>query len=292
MSRLTKIQKGPQEAPWSLVIQGADGVGKTQFGLACPAPIFLKLESKDDELDDHKYMPETWEDALGFCDDLTGAHDYQTFVVDTVDWLNDLVEAHVVKKNNWTSMQDKKAEFGRGTDALLDEWRIFLSKLEQLRIKRKMNILLLAHTEIRRFSDPDAAIGDYDRFEIKMPKKIASQIREWSKAVFFACFETTTVGEWKKKGQSTGRRIMHTERRAGFDAKNIWGLPPMLPLSFSEFEEKRKGVSEALATEFAQRRDSLNEEQRKAFDEWWSKQSNKQVAMAQAVQHWKSKEAA
>ncbi len=77
---------------------------------------------------------------------------------------------------------------------------------------------------------------------MKLPPKVAGLIREWVDCVLFADFETVTseVTKGRSKGITTGARIIHTERRAAWDAKNRYGLPPHMPLSFSDFEAARR----------------------------------------------------
>jgi hypothetical protein len=58
-------------------------------------------------------------------------------------------------------------------------------------------------------------------------------LKQWVDAVLFANYETFVDKASKMargKGLSTGARIIHTERRAAWDAKNRYGLPEHLPL--------------------------------------------------------------
>ena len=41
----------------------------------------------------------------------------------------------------------------------------------------------------------------------------------------------------------TGERILRSVAGSGYDAKNRWGLPPVLPLSWSAFESARASAS-------------------------------------------------
>lgn len=288
-SRLQRVHKGPKKSAWSMVLTGVEGVGKTTFGLTTPAPIFLSAEAGDEELDNHSYIPTDWLDVLGFVtEDLAGEHEYQTLVVDSVDWIHALVEDYVCAKNKWDDIE--APGYGKGYTATLGEWRKLLAQLERLRTDRGMNVLMIGHTEIKRFNNPDGE--DYDRFQMKMYNKASALVREWAKCVFFAEFETHTTGKQKKKGIQTGRRIMHTERRAAFDAKNRFGLPPVLPLSYQAFEEARGAVTSNVDKELEERLGAMDEETRKKFDAWFAKQPNKQIAKAQALNQLRSKEAA
>jgi hypothetical protein len=121
--------------------------------------------------------------------------------------------------------------FGKGYNAALDRWRDMLSRLDTLRDRRGMNVILLAHSWIKTFRNPEG--DDFDRYELKLHAKTSGLIKEWSDAVLFAAYETLTATDKSKRtrGISTGARIVHTERRAAFDAKNRFELPAELPAS-------------------------------------------------------------
>jgi len=56
--------------------------------------------------------------------------------------------------------------------------------------------------------------------------------------VYFANYETFAKKDSRTKrirGVSTGLRLLHTERTAAYDAKDRYGLPTTLPLSWDEF---------------------------------------------------------
>lgn len=199
-----------------------------------------------------------------------------------------MLEEHVCAQNKWANIES--AGYGKGYKALIPPWRELLSKLEVLR--RKMNVLFNGHATIKKFSNPDG--DDFDRFVLKIYEANAALLQEWVKHVFFAEFETSTYGKdhGKKKGIQTGRRIMHTERRAAFDAKNRWSLPPLLPLSYTALIEAKEAAGGNLEKELEERIAAMDADTRKKFDAWWSKQPNKKIATAQAINQLRSKEAA
>ena len=112
------------------------------------------------------------------------------------------------------------------------------SQLERLRRERKMGIILVAHSWIKTFKNPEGE--DFDRYEMKLHNKAAGLLREWCDAVLFAHYETYSVKSsdekgTKAKGVSTGARVIHTQRAAPWDAKNRYSLPEMLPLNFDDY---------------------------------------------------------
>jgi len=102
-----------------------------------------------------------------------------------------------------------------------------------------MNIILIAHAQIKTFADPAQPTG-YDRYQLKLNEKAAAVLREAVECVLFATYETTVVkekGDKKGRGVGDGERVMYTERRPAFDAKNHFDLPFEMPLSWKAYAE-------------------------------------------------------
>jgi hypothetical protein len=98
---------------------------------------------------------------------------------------------------------------------------------------------MIGHAQIKSFQDPDLASA-YDRYQLKINDKAAALVREAADAVLFARFETELVrdggnGRSKAKVRGEGVRIMYTESRPGFDAKNRFNLPFVMPLDWKTF---------------------------------------------------------
>lgn len=241
---LANIVRGPIAKPIRLLVYGVDGIGKTTLAAGAPSPIFIGVEDGTATLDVPRFPePKVWAD-LHFAIDELGKpdHTHRTVVIDTLDWLEPLCWTHVCtgKRNKAGKLIETIEDFdyGRGYGAALDEWRVLLARLDRLRNTRGMGIVLLAHASIRQFKNPEGE--DYDRYELKLNAKASGLIREWSDAVLFATHETYTHQKDKNaptKGISTGARIMHTTRRAAFDAKNRHSLPETLPLDWQSLED-------------------------------------------------------
>jgi len=234
---LSKVQKGPVKRNHFVLLYGVDGVGKSTFGANAPSPIFLGPEDGLGLLDVARFpSPSTWADIKAAVSDLIHEdHEYKTLVIDSLDWIEPLVWASVCKADGVASIEQVDGGFGKGYVQAVEQWNEFIKQLTRLR--KKMHIVLIAHSQIRVFNDP-AEDGQYDRYLLKLNEKAGAKFREACDCVFFANFETRIV---KKKGQSKakafgdGARVMFTERRPAFDAKNRFDLPYQMPLSWSEF---------------------------------------------------------
>ncbi|MCH9836396.1 ATP-binding protein [bacterium] len=231
---LANIRKGKQTIPIRAILFAGEGVGKSTFAAGSPKPIFLGAEDGTAGLDiDRLPSPQTWKDVLDALRMLADEkHEYKTVVVDPVNWLESLVTAHIVG-NTGKSLQDWGGGYGRGAAAAQQEWRVFVSELERI-WRRGINILLLAHSQVKRFNDPSGA--EYDRYEMAMLPAVAGLLKQWVDFVLFARFEAYATGDQKKKGISTGARLMHTAWNAAYDAKSRAAIPETLPLSWSAFQ--------------------------------------------------------
>ncbi|HEX5659818.1 MAG TPA: ATP-binding protein [Polyangiales bacterium] len=238
---LSAVSKGRIERPLRVLLFGTEGVGKSTFAAQAPAPIFIAAEEGTAQLDVARFPePRAWSEVFDALHVLMNeSHEYKTVVVDTLDWLEPLCWVHVVEKAARANAKIKSIEdfgFGKGYVAALDEWRKLLAAFEQLRAKRDMNVIFLAHSIVKPFKNPEDE--DYDRYELSLHAKAGGLVKQWVDAVLFTRFETFANTDDKTKrtrGVSSGARVMHTVRTAAFDAKNRHDLPPTLPLDWQAF---------------------------------------------------------
>lgn len=240
MIKLDQIKRGRVRLPHFTLLYGVDGVGKTTFGAEAPKPVFICAEQGLGTLDVARFpVPKDLDEVMAMVQLLIDEkHDHETLVVDSLDWLEPIVHATVCKKNNWASVE--APGYGKGYVAAIEEWLKLIRKLKALRAK--MNVVLIAHATIRTFTDPEQNV-QYDRYQLKLSgqgaKTDASAIwREAVDDVLFANFEirVTQAGDQRKaKAFGDGERVIYTERRPAFDAKNRNNLPFKLPLSWEEY---------------------------------------------------------
>jgi hypothetical protein len=234
---LGALVKGKIQQPTRVVLYGVEGIGKSTFGANAPSPIFIGAEDGTSQLDVTRFpAPESWQEVLDAVRVLANdEHEYKTLVLDTLDWAEPLLWAHICQRDKQESIE--AYGYGKGYQAALDEWRIFLAALERMSKAKRMHVVLLAHSWIKPFKNPEG--DDFDRYEMKLHAKAAGLIKEWSDCVLFANHETFAQKDSKTKrvrGLDTGARLLFTQRRAAFDAKNRYGLPDSIPLSWADFE--------------------------------------------------------
>ena len=93
MGLLHNIQIGQQPAPPRITVFGIEGVGKSTLASQTPQPIFVQTEDGLRQIDCHKFpLAESFDqvsDALAAL--ANEQHDYQTVVIDSLDWLERLI---------------------------------------------------------------------------------------------------------------------------------------------------------------------------------------------------------
>ncbi|MEA3211702.1 MAG: hypothetical protein QOE70_4759 [Chthoniobacter sp.] len=227
------ILTGRIARPQKAVIFGPEGIGKSTLAAQFPAPVFIDTEGGTHHLDvDRLPAPKSWADVTAAVQALASeAHEFKSLVIDTADWLEKLLVDHVCKQANKTSIED--FGYGKGYVVLAEEFAKFLASLEPL-LRRGMHVLLLAHTRIVKFEQPDAA-GAYDRYELKLSKQVGPLVKEWCDVLLFGNYFTKVAenDNGRKRGVGGRERKLYTTHTAAWDAKNRHGFDEMLPFEFA-----------------------------------------------------------
>ena len=237
MSLLESIKKGPSTRPPKIVLIGQEGVGKSTAGAKMPNPVFLCGESGlvgPQFADTPSFTPTSWAESLAFCEELaSNPSGYKTLVIDTLDWIEPMLYAHVVqaaKKNDIKHIED--FGYGKGYVIAQQEARKMLAVLDKVNAAG-MAVLILSHSQLKTVKNPEG--DDYDHFESRVNTKVAGIFKEWSDAVLFARFEIYVRKDGMKvKAQGGTERIVQTTHSAAWDAKNRYGLPEVMDLDMSE----------------------------------------------------------
>lgn len=240
--------------PDKIVLYGVEGVGKTSWAAQAPAPVFLCAEDGIRNMEATKLLSPTggdlrlWSDVMGALEELlTEAHDFKTLVIDTADWLEPIIKNDVIA-SHFEASEAKFDAFGRGYSVALTYWRKLLDTLDMLREKRRMEIIVLAHAQLKAEESPSLGI-EVKRFNMKIRGSDkcdpSAMIREWCDSLLFATFEEMKRKDdaGKVKGNPTGRRVLKTQHAMMWRAKTRWKIPAEIPLSYEAYAKHRGTVS-------------------------------------------------
>lgn len=239
---LNSIRRGQEIKPPRIFIYGTEGVGKSTFAASAPAPIFIQTEDGQGALDIARFPRiETIDDIRQALATLyTEKHEFQTAVLDSVDWLEQIIAREIEKTHD-----AKDLAYGKGALKQAEVWQELLAGFNALRNERNMVVILIGHSQIKRFDSPETE--PYDRYSPKLQERSNALVREWADAVLFANYRTVVkkaeVGFNKEvaRGITTGERLLYTTEKPAYMAKNRYALPDSLPLSWQALSDAIAG---------------------------------------------------
>lgn len=236
-----KISGGVIAAKQKVVIYGPEGIGKSTFASKFPDPLFIDTEGSTNKLDVQRFeeKPSSWSMLKNYVEYVRQHPDIcDTLVIDTIDWAERLCVESILNAYNKKGIED--FGYGNGYTYVAEEIGRFLNTLQELIDKNICNVVLTAHSQIKKFEQPDET-SSYDRYELKLGKKTTSQtsplVKEWADMILFANYETFAVArdkDGKKFMGQGGERVMYTSHHPCWDAKNRDGLPDKLPFDFKQ----------------------------------------------------------
>jgi hypothetical protein len=232
MSLASLKKSAPRSNPFGL-IYGVEKVGKTSLACEAPKPILLRTPGENppagvevDTFEDEAKTLNDFFDAVGSL--ITEDHDFQTFIIDSGDGLNRLVEDEACKRNGWPSIEEPG--YGKGYVEALNIWNNeVLAALSDLRTIKGMSVLLITHAEITKFDSPTS--DSYNRYRPNLRKNVADLIQAQADFIAFVNHRVSIVKEKggfnqeTKRGEGAGLRVMYFDERPGFIAGSRYNHP-------------------------------------------------------------------
>ena len=262
MSHLARAAK-PKTKPPMITIVGTPGTGKTTLGAMFPNALLVMsedgasvFESWDDDAkpsvlprlpkaskDEVGNLRSTRETLLSIMDELiTTDHGFTTLVVDSITSLDMLFGHEIALRDNVNTVADASGGFHKGYAEVASWHAEFVYKCEQLRAVKRMGIVFLAHTGIKKIRNRPDAAADYSVFSMDMDNQALSIYTSQCDAVLYLVKEEFIQGsETNRKGQTTklGRLVQTGERKlittgdgqVGYiNAKNRYNMPAEIPV--------------------------------------------------------------
>lgn len=250
-----EIIKGKIEGAQKIVVYGPEGIGKSTFAAQFPNALFIDTEGSTKHMDVARTpKPSSWTMLMEQVQYVKqNPTSFQTLVIDTADWAEQLCITSVCAKYQKPGIED--FGYGKGYIYLTEEFGRLLNKLEEL-VEMGINVVITAHAKMRKFEQPDE-MGAYDRWELKLQKQTGPLLKEWADMVLFANYKTTVVnvdGQGANKGKNKaqgGKRVMYTTHHPCWDAKNRHNLSLELPFDFQQIVHCLPGMVATPPTQVA-----------------------------------------
>lgn len=250
--RVKMFTKEKLNRGWKILLYGRSGCGKSTLAGLSERPAFLDLEDGLVHLDVFKtpYLM-NFDDYRENLRNAMTDDNIKTIVIDTLDGLESLLTKKILDENGKESLAD--FGYGRGYDLLMTAFSKEFDIFDKISRKNK-NILMVAHEQIEKYADPTSE--PYDRYAIKLHKKSSQVLVARADCVLFCDYEKIVKknnSDEKLRGIGQGKRVVFTQEKPSFIAKNRFGLPERMPMTdelftsidkFLNHKETSKEVSE------------------------------------------------
>ena len=238
---LSSISKTKRLTATKMLLTGEPKIGKSTFAASAPGAIGILTEDGMSGIDANAFpLCASLDDvyaAIGVL--LNEPHEYKTVFIDSLDWLEPLLQAHVCRANGWANIE--QPGYGKGYLAAAAEWRVLIDGLEALRSQRKMGVVLICHVKQQRIEDPTTE--GYDAWVLKLHARASAIVEEWADIVAFAAHKVAIdkvdagIKGKETKAKRTGLRVLHLEAHPAYPSGNRFGLKDV-PLSYDAFAER------------------------------------------------------
>lgn len=248
-----QITRGKKTKPLKTVVYGPEGIGKSTLASQFPDPLFIDTEGSTNYMDVARLPePTSWtmlKEEVTYVKQNPGC--CKTLVIDTADWAEKLCIEDVCSRKLKNGEDAKGIEdfgYGKGYVYVKESFGSLLNMLSDL-TDRGINIVITAHAAMRKFEQPDE-LGAYDRWEMKLSKQVSPLVKEWADMVLFCSYKTMVINvdnQGAQKGKNKvqgGRRVMYTTHHACWDAKNRFGLPDEMDMSYESIRPVVDAVSQ------------------------------------------------
>ena len=227
-----KIRKPPR-----IILYGSPGVGKSTFAAHIPGALFLDVEGGTLNLEAarvEREALETFDDVADVLSALlTQEHEYSTLVIDTADFLEKVLMKQVAVEHGKKDFAQING-YGREYIALANVWRGICQTLDDLREKRGMAVILIAHETLRKIKEPDTET--YEKYTLALDPRTTEFLEAWCDCILFAKEEVYAEKDKSQRVKTrAGDRMLFTKDCPHYLAKNRYGLPEEIPFSWEAF---------------------------------------------------------
>ncbi len=232
----------------SIVIYGGPGIGKTTVAMDAPGVIFISTDMDSTKMKGGASRLPITRDADTIFEQvemlIQEEHEYKTLAIDDLSGLASFFEQDMCAKHGKNHVGEIKGGFGKGERFTSDTFIIFLNKLDELRAKKNMAVILIGHSEIKEFKNPEGE--SYDRHQIELHKYYSEIIIKWCDILAFGRKKIMTTkkdeGTLKQRsiGISKGERVFAMEEKPAFKAKSRYNHADEVEMTWAALAEGMK----------------------------------------------------
>jgi len=227
-----QLIKGKLPKPRRVLLFGPNFSGKSTQASSFPDVIFFDIESSLDDIDccrtpRLKTIGEVYQ-AIG----MLGKGEFGKFswvAIDTIDWVEKLIQADVAASNKAESFGDTKFDYGRGRKLCRPYWEKLVKGLDWLIESCEIGLLLLAHSTTIDVTPPDR--DKFQRIESALDADARDMLCDWVTELIYIAPQAQTrsvdAGFNRERAISLKgeqRRVIQTTPYTGLRAKNRLNL--------------------------------------------------------------------
>jgi len=228
------------EIPLRVIFYGKEGIGKTTTAAQFPKPILVDIEGGGRRIDGlvHRYARmKTLEQFNANLAEIAKRDDYETVIIDSVDWLETLVHKSILTKYKTDDITKAANGYGAWVEISKKAHEDIREKLDE--INETKHLVLIGHPKQYMHHDADIEVP-YLRETLKMHEKVSKMWMEYVDGTFYLKKDIFVVGTGKDARATETGRFLFSDGKS-FDAKARVKMPAKIKLEESGMFETLQG---------------------------------------------------
>lgn len=211
------------------IIYGDNGAGKTSTLACAKNPIILDMEGNCGHIESEKESINSYLELREIIEQLIGQdHDYQSLILDSLDSIETLISTEISCRYSQAQL-----DFGKGVAIWKTYVKELVDLLNELNLKKGMNILFTAHYKVKSANNP--MTEQYDRYDLRINEAMKTGFCNWVQFICLLQKEPILKeqkGEFgKNKVKNLDRRVLYTRGNPTYYGKNVFNLPEKILMS-------------------------------------------------------------
>lgn len=230
MSLLARAEMSKKNKPFFVGIHGDPATGKSTMASGLARPFFIDTDSGLTQLNVLAFKPSSFSEVMSVVEEAAKSSTIDSIVIDTISKIEKMISVDVAKAHERATVAD--VPYGKGQEYVALEFKKLMDLLSVVRETK--NVFLISHTIVRKVKNP---IGDdWIRYEPDLNEKSCAIMTQALDALLYSTYEMwTKKQDGKMKGFGEGARVIYTENRPGYLAKNRFNLPHTINMGWEEF---------------------------------------------------------